>query len=165
MPAPGARAPLKPFLRAGSRDPLRGSEAVAKKPVLVFDSVQKVYRQPSGADLHVLRGVDLGIERGEFVFVTGPSGAGKSTILKLLAGVVTPTRGRVAVSGKLQALIELGAGFHPDARQIVVQLMDPSGQATDEFRLSPEKIIAAKDPSKLIADSEIIADRENKTTI
>jgi len=100
MPAPGARAPLKPFLRAGSRDALRQSEATAKKPVLVFDSVQKVYRQPSGADLHVLRGVDLGIERGEFVFVTGPSGAGKSTLLKLVYRAETVDDGRILFCGR-----------------------------------------------------------------
>jgi cell division transport system ATP-binding protein len=100
MPAPGARAPIKPFLRAGSRDMLRGSEAAAKKPVLVFDSVQKVYRQPSGSDLHVLRGVDLGIERGEFVFVTGPSGAGKSTLLKLVYRAETVDDGRILFCGR-----------------------------------------------------------------
>lgn len=58
--------------------------------------------------------VSFGVERGETVGLVGPNGSGKSTALKLLAGVVTPTRGRVTVSGKLQALIELGAGFHQE---------------------------------------------------
>jgi len=100
MPGPSARAPLTPFLRAGSRDPLRGSEASQKKPVLVFDGVQKVYRQQSGADHHVLRGVDLEIERGEFVFVTGPSGADKSTMLKLVYRAETVDEGRILFCGR-----------------------------------------------------------------
>lgn len=88
-----------PFLRAGARDPLRGGDA-AKRPVLVFDGVQKVYRQASGGDLHVLRGVDLEIERGEFVFVTGPSGAGKSTLLKLVYRAETVDEGRILFCGR-----------------------------------------------------------------
>jgi cell division transport system ATP-binding protein len=96
----GGRAPLTPFFRAGSRDALRGGEQAAKKPVLVFDGVQKVYRQPSGGDLHVLRGVDLVIERGEFVFVTGPSGAGKSTMLKLVYRAEMVDEGRILFCGR-----------------------------------------------------------------
>ncbi len=99
----GGRAPLTPFFRAGSRDALRGAppgDAQAKKPVLVFDGVQKVYRQPSGGDMHVLRGVDLVIDRGEFVFVTGPSGAGKSTMLKLVYKAETVDDGRILFCGR-----------------------------------------------------------------
>ncbi len=91
---------FRPFLRAGSRDPLRGGGDAQKKPVLVFDGVQKVYRGHSGTDLHVLRGVDLTIERGEFVFVTGPSGAGKSTMLKLVYRAETVDDGRILFCGR-----------------------------------------------------------------
>ena len=58
--------------------------------------------------------VNLEIRHGETVGVIGHNGAGKSTMLKHLAGIMTPTRGQIEVRGRLSALIEVGAGFHPD---------------------------------------------------
>jgi lipopolysaccharide transport system ATP-binding protein len=61
-----------------------------------------------------LRDVSFELERGQSLALVGPNGAGKSTILKLLAKITNPTSGKVEVNGQLSALIELGAGFHPD---------------------------------------------------
>lgn len=61
-----------------------------------------------------LSGVDLEVRQGETVAVVGPNGSGKSTLLKLVAGILRPTLGRVEVNGRVTALIELGAGFHPE---------------------------------------------------
>jgi len=61
-----------------------------------------------------LRDVSFDIRRGETIGLIGPNGAGKSTILKILSRVTTPTAGRFEVQGKVGALIEVGAGFHPD---------------------------------------------------
>ncbi len=65
-------------------------------------------------EFYALRDVSFEIERGEAVGFIGPNGSGKSTILKLLARIVYPTRGRVAVRGSVASLIEVGAGFHPE---------------------------------------------------
>ncbi len=61
-----------------------------------------------------LSDVSFTVARGETFGVVGPNGSGKSTLLKLVAGLFKPTSGSLAVDGKVSALIELGAGFHPE---------------------------------------------------
>lgn len=58
--------------------------------------------------------VSLKVEKGTTFGVIGENGSGKSTLLKVIAGIAKPTSGRVNVQGKVSALIELGAGFHPE---------------------------------------------------
>ena len=61
-----------------------------------------------------LDGVSFEVSKGTTFGVIGENGSGKSTLLKLLAGITKPTRGRLQVEGRVSALIELGAGFHPE---------------------------------------------------
>lgn len=61
-----------------------------------------------------LQDVSFNVEHGETVGIIGPNGAGKSTALKLISRIIEPTSGRIEVNGRLGALLELGAGFHPD---------------------------------------------------
>lgn len=65
-------------------------------------------------DFWALRGVNLEIESGSTVGLIGPNGSGKSTLLKTIGGIIQPTTGSVHLRGRLAALLELGAGFHPD---------------------------------------------------
>jgi lipopolysaccharide transport system ATP-binding protein len=64
--------------------------------------------------LWALRDISFSLKQGESLALIGSNGAGKTTILKLLSNVTTPTLGTIRTQGKLSALIELGAGFHPD---------------------------------------------------
>ena len=65
-------------------------------------------------DFWALRNVDLDITSGSTVGLVGPNGSGKSTLLKCIGGIIQPTEGEVLLRGRLAALLELGAGFHPD---------------------------------------------------
>ena len=67
-----------------------------------------------GSDVSALRDVSFAVEPGSAIGLVGRNGSGKSTLLRLLSGIIKPTSGRVAVGGRVGALLELGAGFHPD---------------------------------------------------
>jgi len=66
------------------------------------------------ATFEALKGVSMTIQAGRCVGIVGRNGSGKSTLLKLLAGIGQPTSGTLNVTGRVSALIELGAGFHPE---------------------------------------------------
>jgi lipopolysaccharide transport system ATP-binding protein len=71
--------------------------------------------QSSKKEYHwAVRDVSFDLQEGDALGIIGPNGAGKTTILKLLSRVVKPTSGELTLNGRLSALIELGAGFHPD---------------------------------------------------
>lgn len=65
-------------------------------------------------DFWALRDVSLSVPKGSVFGLVGHNGSGKSTLLKVVGGIYRPTSGGVSVDGRVAALIELGAGFHPD---------------------------------------------------
>jgi lipopolysaccharide transport system ATP-binding protein len=84
-------------------------------PALVKRAVRRDRdRALAPQEFWVLNDVSLDVHKGETVGIIGHNGAGKSTMLKHLSGIMEPTRGRIEVHGRLSALIEVGAGFHPD---------------------------------------------------
>lgn len=77
--------------------------------------IQKVWNQKlEKQEFWALKDVNFAIEPGQTVGIIGTNGSGKSTLLKIIARIFTPTQGRVTVNGQVAALLELGAGFHPD---------------------------------------------------
>ncbi len=79
------------------------------------DSSDSRREHAGGRDrLHVLRDINLSIPRGQTIGLIGANGSGKSTLLKILAGVMNHDSGEARVMGRLGALLEVSAGFHPD---------------------------------------------------
>jgi ABC-2 type transport system ATP-binding protein len=89
-------------------------------------------------DFWALRDVSVAIDSGTTVGLIGPNGSGKSTLLKMIGGILQPTTGTVSLKGRLAALLELGAGFHPDltGRENVylnASILGLSRQQTDRY--------------------------------
>lgn len=99
----------KAYHLGASRTSLR--EAI---PQLARSLFRRNGAQPDARLFWALNDVSFGVEQGEVLGIIGHNGAGKSTALKLLSKVTFPTQGRIHTRGRMAALIELGAGFHPD---------------------------------------------------
>lgn len=102
-----------------------------KQPALIFNHVTKTFYHHAGRMLlrdrliemvrpsqrprfEALKDVSFHLHHGESLGLIGPNGAGKSTILNLATGLTIPDQGSIEVSGRVTALLELGAGFHHD---------------------------------------------------
>src|SRR5258708_26671826 len=75
--------------------------------------LHRLRRNPE-TDFYALKNVSFEVRDGERVGIVGRNGAGKSTLLSLVCGLANPEKGRVEVTGRIAALLELGSGFHPD---------------------------------------------------
>ncbi len=111
---------------------ISSAEGVHKMPAIVFQDVSKrfvvrherprsflelavnLFRDGEREELWALKNVSFSVERGETLGLIGYNGSGKSTALKLMSRILEPTSGQVRTEGRISALIELGAGFHPD---------------------------------------------------
>ncbi len=91
----------------------------------------------------VLKDFNLTVKKGEAIGLYGPNGTGKSTILKLIANVTYPDRGKIIVNGKVAPLIEIGAGFHPDltGRENILMNGAILGMTPKEIKKKEESII------------------------
>lgn len=95
-------------------------------------------------DFWALDDVSFEVKPGEAFGLIGPNGAGKSTMLKLLAGIMRPNRGQIKIDGRISALIEVGAGFHPDltGRENVYLNAAILGMGRDEVDRKFDEIVA-----------------------
>ncbi len=114
------------------------------KSYLMRDAAQKLLlRKIARREFWALRDVSFRINEGEAVGFIGGNGAGKSTLLALVAGTVYPTTGDITVRGRIGALLELGAGFHPDmtGRENIYLNASLLGMSRDEVDACYEKVV------------------------
>ena len=103
-------------------------------------------------ELWALRDVSFQVPAGQTIGLVGPNGAGKSTALKLIARVYEPTRGKILVNGRLNALIELTAGFHPEltGRENIYLSGAVMGLSRREIQRQFDDIVAFSELEKFI---------------
>ncbi|MEP6915574.1 MAG: ABC transporter ATP-binding protein [Acidobacteriota bacterium] len=87
-----------------------GDDGAAPRPLLR----RLLSRGGQWRDFWAVRDISFEVARGEALGIIGHNGAGKSTVLKLLSSITAPSRGEITVNGRLAALIEVAAGFHPE---------------------------------------------------
>lgn len=113
-----------------------------------------LFRRNDGSreEFWALRDISFTVERGETVGFIGPNGAGKSTVLKLVSRIIEPTSGRIKVNGRVGALLELGAGFHPDltGRENVFLNGSILGLSRTDIRRKLDEIIAFAELERFI---------------
>lgn len=93
------------------RDVHRGFDVFARPLDMLLESLWGRQRHQT---IWALKGISFTVDRGEVLGILGPNGAGKTTLLRVLAGTLVPTSGEARINGKASAILELGAGFHPD---------------------------------------------------
>ena len=84
------------------------------RPKHLADGLRSLLWRTKREDFWALKDVSFEVEAGEALGIIGHNGAGKSTMLKLLTRIMEPTKGRIRTRGRVSALIEVGAGFHPE---------------------------------------------------
>jgi ABC-type polysaccharide/polyol phosphate transport system ATPase subunit len=106
--------------------------------LLLRKHLAAVFRRQRTEPFYALRNVSFRIAPGESVALIGSNGAGKSTLLSIIAGVAVPDAGKAWVDGHVGALLQLGAGFHPDLTgvenlRLNASLLGMSAKRTDEL--------------------------------
>ncbi|MCL4146937.1 UNVERIFIED_CONTAM: hypothetical protein GTU68_067054, partial [Idotea baltica] len=92
-----------------------------KRPTTLKESLLRLTKrdkEPSYSYFEALKNISLSIPRGEVFGIIGGNGAGKSTMLRTIAGVLPPSSGEMIVNGKIDSLIQLGAGFDAELNAI-----------------------------------------------
>jgi len=99
----------KKFCRSIKRSMFYGSLDVAKNMLGIKVNTEKLRKD----EFWALENVNFDVKKGETFGIIGANGSGKTTLLRMITGIFPPDKGKIAVKGRIGALIAVGAGFHP----------------------------------------------------
>ncbi len=100
-------------------------------------------RRPKFGEFHALHDISLKIQSGERVGIIGRNGAGKTTLLRLITENFAPTSGKLSINGSVQALMQLGLGYHPEftGHENIVASLNYNGLIGEEFKKALQEVI------------------------
>lgn len=107
---------------------------------------------PKSEEFWALKDVSFDVKQGERVGIIGRNGAGKSTLLKVLSRIVTPTKGKITIDGRVASLLEVGTGFHPEltGRENVFLNGSILGMSKSEILKKFDEIVAFAEVEKFL---------------
>ncbi|MES2592732.1 MAG: ABC transporter ATP-binding protein [Bacteroidota bacterium] len=118
-------------------------DVIANKVKNILQSKRQAINHKS-EEFWALKDISFDIKQGDRVGIIGRNGAGKSTLLKVLSRIVTPTKGRITIDGRVASLLEVGTGFHPEltGRENVFLNGSILGMSKSEIQSKFDEIVA-----------------------
>lgn len=154
MPAIRVESLSKEYVIGGRREsPPTVRDASAGGVASPFRGIRRLLgARPPEERFLALEGVTFDVATGEAVGIIGRNGAGKSTLLKILSRITAPTSGRAELSGRVNSLLEVGTGFHPEltGRENIFLNGALLGMGRAEIRAKFDEIIAFSEVEKFI---------------
>lgn len=128
----------------------QGSQGYTALRDVISNKVKNIFHSKSQTINHkseefwALKDISFDIQQGDRVGIIGRNGAGKSTLLKVLSRIVTPTKGRITIDGRVASLLEVGTGFHPEltGRENVFLNGSILGMSKSEIQSKFDEIVA-----------------------
>ncbi len=126
-------------------------DVIANNAKKIFNSKQS-QNNNSEEEFWALKNVSFEIKQGDRVGIIGRNGAGKSTLLKVLSRIVTPTKGRITIDGRVASLLEVGTGFHPElsGRENIFLNGSILGMSKTEIKNKFDEIVAFSEVERFL---------------
>jgi lipopolysaccharide transport system ATP-binding protein len=127
-------------------------DVIANKAKSILNLHSTIHNLQSKEKFWALDDVSFEVNQGDRIGIIGRNGAGKSTLLKILSRIVTPTKGRITIEGRVASLLEVGTGFHPEltGRENIFLNGSILGMSKSEIKNKYDEIVAFSEVEKFL---------------